>query len=229
MNENEAQAHRQTWDLLPWIVNGTATADDRRRVETHLSECSDCRDEFALQSQLHAGINVETAASRSAQPALQRLLARIDTSEGDAPDTQVHWEDPRTFVGGTRGSPRWVQALVAAVVVQAIGLSLLGALLLEHTPSASNRSGAGYETLSSAPSVSSSASIRLVPSATLTIAALQALLAESDLRIVETSGNNAIFGVAAASARPIDVPAVIARLRADPGVKLAEPIAAAAP
>jgi len=30
-------AHRQTWDLIPWLVNGTLDADQRESVDAHFN------------------------------------------------------------------------------------------------------------------------------------------------------------------------------------------------
>ncbi|WP_257387976.1 zf-HC2 domain-containing protein, partial [Tahibacter caeni] len=76
---DEGLSHTQTWDLIPWVVNGTATAAQRARVEQHLRDCADCRREFALQQQFQAGLcdDAETA-ELDPRPGLDRLLARID-------------------------------------------------------------------------------------------------------------------------------------------------------
>ena len=50
-------SHHQIWELLPWIINGTATPEQRRLVDSHLPHCMDCRDELALQRLVHDGMN----------------------------------------------------------------------------------------------------------------------------------------------------------------------------
>src|SRR5690606_17722417 len=100
--------HTGTWELLPWLVNGSIRDADRQRVEEHLRTCADCRDEHAFQQRLHAGMQDEPCDDRTARRALDRLLARID-EETDAP--------PRTLAPARRGG--WLQRiLIAALVLQ---------------------------------------------------------------------------------------------------------------
>lgn len=207
--------HRRIWELIPWVVNGSADAAERQAVEEHLRGCSDCRDEYAFQSRLHAGIAAEApdAAAADAQDGLRRLLARID-----AGSAAVAAPAPaRRFRPGAR-------ALLAAVVVQAIGLALFAALLLQR-----ERGEARYETLTHVPERGAPAAIRLVPAPALTLAELQALLAAQKLHVVESNPTGAIFGLAFdEAATPETVAAAVERLRANRGVLLAEPIAPAA-
>lgn len=209
--------HRQIWELIPWIVNRTAAPAEREQVEGHLRDCADCRDEYALQMQLHDGMHAGAAAEHDAHPALRRLLTRIDTVELPHDEPLPRQE--------TRG--RWVQWLAAAVVVQAIGLALLGgALLTRPAVPGTAVPGTDFRTLSSA-APPSAATIRLVPSPQLPLADLQRLLAEQQLRIVESSADGRILGVAARDGAD-DVAARVAQLRRQPGVLLAEPAAGTA-
>ena len=73
--------HRRTWDLIPWLINGTASAADRSLAEAHLAACADCRDEYAFQSRVHAGLDVDTRVAGDVRPAFDRLLARIDAEQ----------------------------------------------------------------------------------------------------------------------------------------------------
>lgn len=213
--------HRQLWDLIPWVVNGSADAAERQAVEEHLPHCADCREEYAFQSRVHAGIAAEAPATPEpdAQAGLRRLFAHLD-AQADADAFQAAVSEatrPRRFRAGSR-------ALVAAVVVQAIGLALFAALLLQR-----ERSDAHYETLTRAPAQASSATIRLVPAPTLTLAELQAILAAEKLQIVESNASGSIYGLApGADAPTVAAAQTVERLRRRPGILLAEPIASAA-
>lgn len=204
--------HRETWELIPWVVNGTATPNERQDVERHLRDCADCRDEYALQMQFHAGMNAGGDIERDAQPSLRRLLARIDTPEEQALSADA----------APPARARWPQWLAAAVVVQAIGLALLGGAQLKQA----GAPDAGYRTLTNAPAASAAA-IRLVPSPQLSLTELSQLLAAQQLRVVEANADATILGVAPTH-ETADVDAIVARLRATPGVLLAEPVAGAA-
>lgn len=208
------QGHRQIWELIPWVVNGSASADEQQAVEAHLPQCADCRDEYAFQSRLHAGIATDPMApdAAQAQAGLRQLLERIDL-HGDADrSSRIEARAPRR-----RGVlDRW---LIAAVFVQGIGLALLIPLLWQR-----GDPGARYETLTSAAANASPAVIRLVPAPSLTLAELQAVLAPDRLRIVQSNAGGSIYGLAFEPDASADTTAAIERLRTQPGILLAEPI-----
>ena len=207
-DDDHQRVHREVWQLIPWWVNGTASADDRRACERHLQDCPDCRDEVDLQSRIRAGLADDGAPLGHAQAAFARLLERIDA-------------EPPTIAPSARPSrspaERWWPGLVAAVVVQAVGLVALAAFALHRTPAAP-----AYATLSVDEAERPGATIRLVPARTLTIGALHDLLAQNGLRIVDGQRDRPIYALS--PTRPIDATATLARLRAHADILLAEPI-----
>lgn len=210
---HDASTHSQIWELIPWVANGTASAAECERVHEHLSHCADCRDEYAQQCRFLAGMQLDTAAPVAAEPGLRRLMQRIAEAEGLAAAPAA----PRSL--------RAVPWLAAAVVVQAIGLALLGYALVQRPATAP----ADYVTLSQAPaSAPASVAVRLVAAPEMDLASLRRVLAETGLHIVQSNADNSIFGLAprdgaAPSAAAVDT--AVARLRREPGVLLAEPAA----
>ena len=224
MDDIDAGTHRRIWEALPWIANGSASADQHREVDTHLHDCADCRDELALQRQIHAAMNDERAGGDGTAN-LARLFTRIDSPlnpqgldryDGidDEPTSSTSPERRARHVG-------WRIAAAALFVAQSVGLIVMAYALLQPAPEAN------YRTLSNAEPVSTTATIRFVPAPDLSVQALQALLDEAGLRIVDSRARAAIYGLAptgddrsaAATAQ------AIARLRGQPGVLLVEPIA----
>lgn len=203
MDHTDTSAHRRAWDLIPWVVAGSASDEERRCVDEHAAACTDCRDELAFHRQLQAGMSLPANDLPPAEPALQRLLARIDQAPALPQPVPAH-------------TALWPRALAAAVVVQAIGLAVLGGMLLERPRLAD------YQTLSQA-AAPSAARIRLVPAPSLRLGELQALLGRTGLQVVHSNADGSILGLAprAAGAPLSDL---IARLRAEPGVLLAEPV-----
>jgi hypothetical protein len=209
--------HRQTWDLIPWLVNDTASPVERALADAHLAICADCRDEYAFQARLGAGLAVDIAPEGPVQPALDRMLARIDADgPAEAPSSR-----PRTQHG------RITRILAAAVIVQAIGLAALGGWMIDRNRSASE---APYRTLSATVVDMPEATIRFVPSPELSVGQLQRLLADNGLRVANANEGGTIFALAPTTpAHPVaSTGEAVARLRGTAGVLLAEPIARSA-
>lgn len=237
MDSSSSIEHRRTWDLIPWLVNDSIGVDERRLLEDHLRECADCRDEFAFQCRLQAGMAVESATEHSPQPALQRLLARIDAEgsrvSNDRPVAGAkHFRATRMRRSGMHGGMRW---LAVALATQAAGLILVGTLLYRQDRSPDE--GMRYQTLSRASDDPTAAAIRFVPSPTLTVGALQAILGRAQVHIVRSNAGGTIYGLAlddtadttldVVGAQSQRVDAALTRLRSQDGVLLAEPIAPA--
>src|SRR5262245_58983946 len=76
--------HRRAWDLLPWYVNGTLAAGDRRAVEEPLAGCAACQDEAARCRETEAAVLAAGEVAPSPHPArLARLMERIEQAEAD--------------------------------------------------------------------------------------------------------------------------------------------------
>jgi hypothetical protein len=48
--------HESVHKLLPWFVNGTLSERETARVETHLAECEECREDLAFERELARGV-----------------------------------------------------------------------------------------------------------------------------------------------------------------------------
>lgn len=199
MSEDAVIGHRHAWELIPWVLNGRATAEERALVEAHVRECADCRGELEFQRSVQQGILQTPVAESESAAALARLWQRIDagTVESIAP----------------KSAPlvRW---LAVAVVVEAVGIAALsGSAVL----SARN---APYQTLSSTAATPQRATLRAVFAPQTSQSELQSLLRHSGLQIV--GGPSEAGAYALAADVPIDQ--ALAALRADPRVLFAEPV-----
>ena len=198
--------HRRASELMAWVAAGSASDAERDFVEQHLQTCADCREEAAFHQRLLTGLQQGALEPHDGDPALQRLMARIDAG---APR-----EEQPAPLAGARSWARW---LVAAVVVQAVGLGAAGVALWERGTAPE------YRTLSSSAAPAHGADIRLVPAATLDLASLQALLVRHSLVVVEVSADARRWGLAISG--PVREPGpVVQQLRSEPGVLLAEPV-----
>lgn len=223
-------SHSKAWNLIPWLVNGTIGEADRKRVEQHLEQCSDCRHEYALECRIRAGMELQAEDRHDPRPALRELLARVDTDTG-SPDAQVH-----PSAGTSRRQRGWMRFLAAAVVVQSVGLLVMGLALLDHSAlrmqQTLDRGAGAYRTLTRTQPGAQMADIRLVPDANMTVAQLQGLLDSASAHIVESIPGSSIYGLAlnddARSADPAthdeQIRTALQVLRNNPGVLLAEPV-----
>jgi hypothetical protein len=232
--------HRQTWDLIPLLINGSAPHAERALAQAHLSGCADCRDELAFQMHLLAGMtaDAETAAVSDPHAGLRCLLQRIDEEDPSNAARQSRSAGARDRRSRRPSARRPSRRLLAAVLLQSVALVLLGVFVLvgADKPGAvvpNTPSGADYRVLSQPGEPVADAMIRLVPAPDLSMAALQSLLAESGLRIVSANKDNTIYSLALPALSSVDeagrnerVSTALARLRAQPGILLAEPIVA---
>lgn len=230
-------AHRQIWDLIPWLVNGTLDDGQRELAQRHLERCVDCRDEFDFQLRIQGGMTVDAAAPiADCTVSLDRLMERIDAEDAGRGYNPVLLnlgsiaEDQRTARRVHR-QRRLTRMLASLVVVEALGLAALGAAWFAQSREASPT--AAYTTLSSVAPTAAEGIIRLVPSPSLAVGELQALLAEAGLHIAGSNeagtvltlaANAATEGAIDSTANARDLDSRLQRLRANKGVLLAEPI-----
>ncbi len=216
MNDNPQAPHRQAWDLIPWVVGGSASPAEQQLVAEHAAGCPDCREELAFHTDLRAGLSAGTPAPHDLEPAWQRMQARIE------PGALAASARPPVGPADIRTQAPWnarlMRMLVAAVVVQAVGLTVLGGALWQRTRSAD------YQTLSQVSAMPAVATIRLVPAGSLPHAQLQALLVRTGTRVAEISADGGILGLVLDPTSGRTAEQALQQLRADPGVRLAEPM-----
>ncbi len=204
----EPTEHRRAWDAIPWYVAGTAPEPDAELLRQHLPRCEACREELQFHERLCREMRAGFSDLGDPEPGLKRLLARIAAAD----------ETPAlaNAVAPSKGPQRW---LMAAVLVQAVGLGAAAFALLGHQMGGS----AEYRTYTSAAPAPRAASLRLVPAPGMDFAALRALLAELQLELVEAAPDGSSLGLAPADGLLATQQAALPRLRAHPGVLLAEP------
>lgn len=196
----------RAWELMPWVLLDSASKEQAAWLENHLAGCAPCRAEFAQQSRLRLALSLPPDKSLDVEGGLQHLLARLDASD---PQKAPRQAQPRAWL---------VRALAAAVLAQAVGLGVLGVKLaaVENPP---------YRTLSETSPPAPHGAIRVVPDASMTLADWNALLHALHLQVVH--GPNS---VGAYTVVPTDAAAtagqLLPKLRAAPGIRLAEPISA---
>ena len=224
MSSRIPDTHAEAWALLPWLANGRIAAEDREWVEAHVQGCAECRAELASQRLVASHVHRDETASpqpvgSDEQRSFNKLWARIEASESASipatGTTGVAVPVPR--------SSRTVRWLAAAVVVQAIGLGVLGMALRDSGgPSDDFKLVASVEPRLNAPAV------RIVFAPQASVGNINTLLTHQGLSIVAGPGSSGNFtaelsaDAVASGASAASVAEVISK---DPNVSFAQPIA----
>lgn len=195
------------WEMMPWVLQDSATQEQGAWLEGHLAQCESCRAEFAQQSRLRLALSLPADVPVNADVGLGRLLARLDTA--DAPEVR-----PRS-----RPASWLSRALVAAVLVQALGIGVLGVKLWSMGGGNPSYRTLSQETLPAAPGA-----IRVVPDAGMTLADWSALLHALRLQVVSGPNDVGAYTVAPVSSASTAQHA-LQQLRTTRGILLAEPVA----
>lgn len=195
----------RAWELMPWVLQGSATQKQNEWLMSHLAQCENCRAEFTQQQLLRQAMSLPADTELDAEAGLQRLLGRLDTPVMD--------EKPqRTRVGS------WLtRALAAAVLVQAIGIGALGLKIW------SGGENPAYRTLSQDSAPVAPGTIRVVPDANMTLADWNALLHSLHLQVVGGPNDVGAYMVAPINATS-NTQNTLQQLRNAHGVRLAEPV-----
>lgn len=193
--------HREAMQVLPWYVNGTLDAAEFAWVDAHVQECVACRRECDQQRALAAAVRLEVTPPAMVR-GFDRLNAQLDTLRVPA-SPPSGW---RTWL-----RPSILLPLVAAQFVAIV------ILILMNRPDAEP----AYRTLSDAPNATLSPdAVVVIFDPALTLQRVQDLLRASGARIVN--------GPNARGAYILEPPAgqqaaTLDRLRANPGVRFAQP------
>jgi len=189
--------------LLPWYVTGQIEPGDRLLVDAHLADCAECRDELAAERRLHGAV-VDLPAPSAA--GWERMVAELARPEAPVPL-------PRSF-----RRAGWMLAAQAAVLVLGVGVVLH---LQRQAPSVATPQP--YHALG-APQQGQAGNILVMFAPDTREPALRKAIEASGARLVDgpTAAGAYLLAIA-----PGERAAALARLRAQAGVTLAQPVDAA--
>ena len=198
--------HRETLDLIPWLISGRLEAQEQARVEAHLSTCADCARELAAERELAgavAELPIATGVSWSAMRDRLDAAARVAEIKPYRPA----W---RRFTLKQIGA---FAAAQAALLAAAVSITARTAAPV-----------APYHALGAAP-VAAPGNVIVIFRPDLRESDMRRLLKDNDARLVD--------GPTAANAYVLHIPdaeraAALTRLHGDAAVVLAEPIDTAA-
>jgi hypothetical protein len=199
----------RAWEAMPWVLQDSAPAQENQWLMDHLAHCESCSAEFAQQSRLRRAISLPTDLPIDANAGLQRLFERLDAPEEQPASLQLR-----------RRSGSWMtRALVAVVLIQAIGVGAMGMKLW------SEGSSPAYRTLSQPAAPVAAGAIHVVPDAGMKLSDWDALLHSMRLQVV--NGPNDVGAYTVVPAASSTTAQTLQQLRATPGIRLAEPVSTA--
>lgn len=211
---NARTDHLDAQDALPWLANGTLAGAELERVQAHVATCAHCRADLALLRTVHAagpGPDLDFDPDR----ALARLMPQLDAPQLDAAPPQAKTGPLQRWRDRVAANDRtWLRAAVAC---QFGAIAVLAALLAR--PSGQPDSPDSYRVLGAA---GANGMARVVVT-------FRPDTPEAELRrIVRASGARIVGGPTVTDAWLVGADGrldpVLARLRAEPAVTLAEPL-----
>lgn len=221
---SEPERHRRLAELVPWYVNGTLEREEHDLVAEHVSTCRECQDAVAQCQTLATAVqSTRVAASTPAPDRLERLLATIDALE-DTATPQAGWrarwhagmEWLRDLIQLTPGPVRWGLAVQAALLIAVLGAAVWSGALSPQAP---------YHTLAQDTTrPGRQALIHVVFAEDISEREMRTLLGRIQGKIVDGPSAVGLYTVAVPASAPDQVAPVLTMLRADPKVRLAEPV-----
>ncbi len=193
--EADRRDHEAISLLLPWYVNGTVSAFDRQRIESHTATCEACRQDLELERRIHARVAADVIIEHIPTASLNRLQQRINVLESDPINA---FREPRM---ARRASLPW-RGLLAASLVGAILAASFYTVPGWRTAWRGSASPAYYTVTDPQPRPSNEV-IRAVFVPSITLAELQALLDEAQMKIVAGPTEAGVYSLAAESSRPV--------------------------
>jgi anti-sigma factor RsiW len=197
--------HRETRDLMPWLVTGRLEADEQARVEAHLATCDECAHTLKAERALAGAVAELPIATGIGWAAMRDRLDAAARHTAILPPPAPRWRIGMKQIGVVLAAQAALLAAAVSITVRTIGPV------------------APYHALGSAP-VTTGGNVIVVFRPDLRESDMRRLLKDSDARLVD--------GPTAANAYVLRVPDAertdaLTRLRSDASVVLAEPIDAA--
>ena len=226
-------SHREVWEAIPWILNGSLSEAETRAAQGHLGVCADCREALAFERRLREAMLQPQAKMLDAEAGWQRLEARIDAAApleqggraADVESMEVALANgaAEAVIQPRRLPPGPIRWLAAAVIVEALALGVI--VSATWSTHAAREPAAAYRTLATVDPVTPAATIRVVLSPSLTLEQFGALLQNAHLQVVAGPSKAGVWSLAPAeSTGRIATETALHELRDNPQVRFAEPL-----
>jgi hypothetical protein len=189
--------------LLPWYVNRTLSKHETELVEAHLSECEECRDDFAVERTLPRDIAIQPLDVDNGWAAMQRRMAEA------AEEATIGQASPRRWPV----SPGW---LLSGALAASVALAVILTNMQSDTPAQNT-----YRTLGSGAS-SAEGQIVVLFKPDTTEQQMRIILAAQNARLIDGPTASGAYVLHIDRGDPL---AAITRLRQSNQVILAEALA----
>jgi hypothetical protein len=195
--------HERAFELIPWLVNGTLVGNERDGVELHVRNCLSCHRELKEQQRLRAALKSQPAVHISVQSGFEKLTRELGS--------------PTLPIVTKRALP--LTAFTRFAVVSAAGIALVAGLVW-IVPSQRDGELPEYRTLATPPAGGNAIDLVFVQS--ITAAEMQQLLGEIHGTIAAGPTGVGRYTVRLDGVQDdAALEALLARLKADPRVRLA--------
>lgn len=184
-NASTQSTHEVVQDLLPLAVNGRLSAQQQSLLDSHLSHCNECREEYRQLTQLSEHFAASDDGWQPSPAHFATLLQQIDAETQPAVTTRKTSLDARLRHWL---SFDWLQPLQVkwAFGLQTAALALVLTIwLLPETPPDGVTDG-DYVTLSSAQhgAKNGAATVRILPATTMTVGQLAELMKQCGAEVI---------------------------------------------
>lgn len=228
---DERNRHEEVWLLLPWLASGRLSAAEREMAQEHVSHCSICQQELAVQHLMGSAFTEPDRVTYAPGPSFRKLMDRIDAAEGRSPAR------PRRAARSARVSSL-IERLSHVSLWRPPGLAWAASFLLLFgitgmMVQAYRWSEPAYVTHTDAAAAAKPRVLHIALDRTVAIGDVEELLRSGGARIVEGPDSTGVLGVtpiavgAHSSAQTANrqLRELSARLRTDPRVLWVQPLA----
>ncbi len=84
-NQTNKNEHETIAELLPWLVNGTLSAKESKRVEAHLQHCEQCRNEVSQLQAVNKHVAEEELEWQPSSVHFSSILSEVENNESIVP------------------------------------------------------------------------------------------------------------------------------------------------
>lgn len=206
--------HTAAWEILPWYVNGSLDGQEAEKIERHLADCPQCRQEVVYLGQLTLVLARSTGSMPPVDAPLRDALSRID---------RIEEERSSSFLGRPWEAIRAKRLMTPLVALQAMVIVALVAVLWQR-PILTNPE---FRTLSRPAEVvpSNALVVRMVFAPTVREEDLRKLLVELEGRIIDGPSPYGVYTVEIRSLTDPNIATVsLEEVRARDEVEFLEPL-----